>query len=45
MARQTSAARNSRLSVHALLYQDRFTEGRLTELIDAQLASLTPVSD
>jgi AcrR family transcriptional regulator len=33
------------LSVHALLYPDRFTERRLTELIDAQLALWTPGSD
>jgi len=30
------------LSVHALLYPDRFTKRRLTELIDAQLALWTP---
>src|SRR6266498_1972838 len=30
------------LSVHALLYPDRFTKRRLTELIDAQLALGTP---
>ncbi len=32
------------LSVHALLYPDRFTQLRLTDLIDAQLAFWTPQS-
>src|SRR6266581_4365101 len=32
------------LSVHALLYPDRFTGRRLTELIDAQLALWQPAS-
>jgi hypothetical protein len=32
------------LSVHALLYPDRFNEERLTQLIDAQLALWQPAA-